>query len=376
KCSPEEASEALSSALTEAVRSRLPENGPVAAHLSGGLDSSAISVLASRMLREENRSLLAYSFLSKTEEAERPYVEMVLEQERYIVWNPVTIDDREAFFWPKMDSDQLFPLDISNPDIRVCSDVASQGANMLLSGWGGDQGATFNGRGVLVVALLRGRWRYLVSEIRALQETRGWSAFGVMKGELLRYLLPRSMWDGLRHLLGKDPGLADGASSLLRADFAGKASATGAIANPDACMNRFRMLTGPRLTRRVEEWAVMGSRYGLAVGFPMLDRRVVELAVSLPSRLFLREGWKRRVYRDAMKGILPEQIRLRHDKLRPFPEIDSFLYSERENLLARLAESCTHPCFDSLFDREEIGEAIRSADNTATVVSLKRIFNA
>lgn len=378
KCSPEQAAEELCTILTEAVRCRLPKNGAVAAHLSGGLDSSAITVLAARLLRRQNRQLLAYSFLSSVAgmEDERPYVEAVLEQENDLLWTSITIDDPESFFWAKMDSDQLFPMDTTNPDIRVCADAASKGASMLLSGWGGDEGATFNGRGALSEALLRGRWLYLAHEIRALRSTRGWSTSNIVKGELLRYLLPRTVWNKLKNLMKKDPGLVNAISSLLRSEFADKAARAIFLERPNAAMNRYHLLTDFHLERRAEEWALMGSRYGLAAGFPMLDRRVVEFALSLPSQFFLRDGWKRRVYRDAMKGVLPETIRLRHHKFMSFPEVDVFLESQREKLQLRLMESCAHPRFELLFDRENIEMEIQSARDVGTVIALKRIFNA
>ena len=53
----------------------------------------------------------------------------------------------------------------------------------MLSGWGGDEGATFNGRGTLAELFLRGRWRTLCGEISALKRERGWPepAFSVAR---------------------------------------------------------------------------------------------------------------------------------------------------------------------------------------------------
>ena len=61
----EEAACELRRLVDEAVKRRLPRNGETGAHLSGGLDSSAIAILAARRLREEGRTLHAYSFLDQ-----------------------------------------------------------------------------------------------------------------------------------------------------------------------------------------------------------------------------------------------------------------------------------------------------------------------
>ena len=48
---------------------------------------------------------------------------------------------------------------------------------------------------------------------------------------------------------------------------------------------------------------------------PFLDYRLVEFAVSCPPDFKLRDGWNKSILRDAMKGILPEKVRLRKTKL-------------------------------------------------------------
>lgn len=377
RCGPQEAAEALRAELERAVHCRLPERGPVAAHLSGGLDSSAISVLAARRLRGQGRDLLAYSFLSSQAgtEDERPFVEAVLRQEQGMDWTPIVVEDWAAFFLPEMDGDHLFPLDEANPDIRVCADAGRRGARMLLSGWGGDEGATFNGRGALAEALLRGRWRYLADEMRAIGRERGFSQGAVAKGELLHYLLPQGIWAGLKRLLKRGGRIAAISETLLRPEFAGQARemfATG----PDAARNRWRMLTSPHLPRRAEQWALMGARHGLAVGFPMLDRRVVELAVALPSGVFQRGGWRRRVFRDAMSGVLPDEIRWRHGKIMPMEEIAAMLIEHRPKLSVAFGELRGHAAVARILAPEKIERMLAGEIGDGEAMALMRVFKA
>lgn len=48
---------------------------------------------------------------------------------------------------------------------------------------------------------------------------------------------------------------------------------------------------------------------------PFLDYRVVEFALGLPDAYKLEGGITKRVLRDAMRGILPERVRVRIDKV-------------------------------------------------------------
>lgn len=377
RCTPQQAAEELRAVLERAVRCRLPAQGPVAAHLSGGLDSSALAVLAARMVRSSGRRLQAYSFLSSHPDAEdeRPYVESVLRQEPDIDWMPLTVEDWESFFLPRMDCDQLFPVDAYNPDIRVCADAGKRGAQMLLSGWGGDEGATFNGRGALSEALLHGHWRYLAGEFRALRRVRGQSPLGVVKGEILRYLLPAGFRQGVLRALGKNLPLAFEVSSLLQGRFSGEVHRNFSI-GPHAARNRHRMLTSPHLPLRAEQWALMGARHGVAVGFPMLDRRVVELAVSLPSDVFQRDGWRRRVFRDAMASVLPDEIRLRHGKITPMEEMNAMFAAQRARMREALMELRTQPQVVRIFDLERALNVLESDFGDAGALALKRVLQA
>ena len=48
---------------------------------------------------------------------------------------------------------------------------------------------------------------------------------------------------------------------------------------------------------------------------PFLDYRLVEFAVNCPPDFKLRDGWSKWILRNAMKGILPEKLRLRRTKM-------------------------------------------------------------
>jgi asparagine synthase (glutamine-hydrolysing) len=105
---------------------------------------------------------------------------------------------------------------------------------------------------------------------------------------------------------------------------------------PNGRENRWRLMTHPRIAERAEEWAQTGARHGLAFAFPLLDRRVVEFSLSLPSELFLRDGFRRRPFRDAMVDVLPPMVRLRHQKYQPFPSRLIDVAESKDEILAKI----------------------------------------
>jgi asparagine synthase (glutamine-hydrolysing) len=55
--------------------------------------------------------------------------------------------------------------------------------------------------------------------------------------------------------------------------------------------------------------------FSLEARTPYLDHELVERTLSLDSSWKIRNGWTKYIQREAMKGILPEKIRLRKSKL-------------------------------------------------------------
>jgi len=368
RIAPQEAAQELRRLLDEAVRCRLPAHGPVAAHLSGGLDSSAIAILSARRLRADHRALLTYSFLSRQFEGtpiedETPFVDVVRAQEPDLSWMPIHAPLFHRSLAARMDVDRLLSIEPDDPENAICAHAAAQGADVVLSGWGGDEGPTFNGRGALAEGFLRGRWRYVAGEIAGLRRTRGWSSTQICRGEILSYLIPQSLMNAQRRLRRRPVSFLGQLRPLVTPARAasldsGDPEALGRA--PDGRENQLRLLSSPHIAERTENWASIGARYGMAFAFPMLDRRVLEFALSLPSALFLGGGYKRRVFRDAMEGVLPEAIRWRHQKIVPLPELLTMPAEHRDAILQYLDAVADHSRVRTLFDLDGVRAVVAS----------------
>jgi len=342
KCSPEGAACELRRLVDEAVKCRLPSVGETGAHLSGGLDSSAIAVLAARKLRAEGRTLHAYSFIDRQRndialEDETKFVEAVVKQEGDIDWTPIRPPARLFPPGNPMGVDKMTRLDDEEPENKVCARAEEQHVGIVLSGWGGDEGATFNGRGTFAELFLRGRWRTLAREVLALKRERGWSVPRILNNEIVSYVRPEGLVNFVKRILGRDPDSRTVVHQSLSASARRRLTASRKEElrmAPDGRENRWRLMTSPHIAERAEIWAQAGARYGLAFAFPLLDRRVVEFSLSLPSELFLRDGFRRRPFRDAMADVLPDSVRLRHQKYQSLPGLMLDAAEGRDELLA------------------------------------------
>jgi asparagine synthase (glutamine-hydrolysing) len=390
RCTPEEAARELRQLVDEAVKCRLPDTGEIGAHLSGGLDSSAIAVLAARRLRKTGRPLHAYSFLDRqrndiTLEDETEFVKAVVDQEGDIDWAPIRPPTGIAL-GADLDADKMSSQRPDDPEIAVCARAEGQGVGLILSGWGGDEGATFNGRGTLAELLRRGRWRTLTREISALKREREWSTAQIFRGEVISFFVPNMLMNIVRRIRNKSPDLSTSFSRALSDQAIHRLAASRdevLSMAPDGRENRWRLMTSPHIAERAEVWAQTGARHGLAFAFPLLDRRVVEYALSLPSELYLRDGFRRRPFRDAMAGVLPEKVRLRHQKYQPFPGHMIDLAESKDEFLAQISAFERIESVRRLIDLahlrqlveafpspERVREEMRGGDNPTAAVSL------
>jgi asparagine synthase (glutamine-hydrolysing) len=81
-------------------------------------------------------------------------------------------------------------------------------------------------------------------------------------------------------------------------------------------------------------------QFSLETRFPFLDHNLVEKTLSIPSDNYIKNGYTKVIMRNALKGILPEKIRMRKDKIGfSTPESDWFKNKNLQALLAGVIES-------------------------------------
>jgi asparagine synthase (glutamine-hydrolysing) len=303
----------LRALLRESISCRLPCSPDEAgAHLSGGLDSSSISLLAASVLEGKGRDLSAFSWAPP-----RDVVPAVDADERDLV------EAASRFGAVRLEYTRLRPRDITEVDYRDVAlrpratlnfEVATSrqaidaGVRTILSGWGGDEAIAFNGRGYFADLARHGRLPTIHRELQLRSRIQGGSLRGAWKSRVLQPLLPDS---ALRRRSNQPPALP----AELRPDFADVLAGVEELSHPfprerpGVRRMQVELLEFGHLQYRMESWASHGAALGLTYAFPLLDRRITEFALSLPPRMFFRDGWKRWLYRTAMEGILPDVVR-------------------------------------------------------------------
>jgi hypothetical protein len=80
------------------------------------------------------------------------------------------------------------------------------------------------------------------------------------------------------------------------------------------------MLANGHIADRLEGWAAWGARSGIQYLYPLLDRQLVEFSLGLPPGMYVKNGWSRWVFRQAMRDILPPETCWEKNKADPAVE--------------------------------------------------------
>src|SRR2546422_9227228 len=100
----------------------------------------------------------------------------------------------------------------------------------------------------------------------------------------------------------------------------------------------FRRLTSGGFTWTLETLDRAASGFGIEARHPFFDRRLAEYCLALPPQQQLYRGWTRRVMRDALADLLPDDVQRRGGKTGLSPTVvQALLGSGAESLLRDLA---------------------------------------
>jgi len=321
---PGEIAQTVRGLLERATRRRLPATGPVASHLSGGLDSTTVALLAARAAAEMGRAMHGYAMLEWAEAGdppvldEAPFVEAARAMAPDLAVHPIAPRGPDAFLQRRIDPTTAIALDPDEPEQAILAQARTAGARVMLSGWGGDQGATFDGLDAEAELFRSGAWALLARELGLRRQRSGQGIVRLLAGRVAAPMLPEGLRRALRRLRGEpEPArrLADLVAPAARAHIRGEPPRR----RPGTLAHRLGTLETGWVPACLEQFAQRGARHGIAYAYPMLDLDLLAYVMRLPGWFFMREGQPRRVIRDAMVGILPEPVRTRRDKRLPYP---------------------------------------------------------
>lgn len=347
----DDGTELLRERIDAAVRRLTPTDTPVGAHVSGGLDCTAIACRSNQVLAESGHSLTAgYSWAPDEREVprfvgdERTLLDDVAAQEQLAI--RTVYPDESGDWFMELDRDR-YPQNTHNFERFVLPRARADGTRIMLSGWGGDELSSFNGRGVLQHLARRGKVRAVWNQTSRRAELTASEPVGIGRqvrvfGAAMFAATPDPIRD-LRHRAAARERDADGAEidallravSPLAADTLRDRIATFAQAR-DHHSYQLGLLTGGHLQRRCDDWYQTGRLFDVHYRYPLLDLDVVTAALQLPWWAFRSHGWTRTAFRLAVEPWVPSSVAWNISKSEPA------LFSPPERLPVERAPLAAH----------------------------------
>lgn len=289
-----------------AVARRLIADVPVGICLSGGLDSSSICGVMARQLADHLPDAASLGDRLKTFSAVFPgdpidesrYIDAVLtatgaDNARVEPTSDDFIRELEAWVWHVEQ-----PMVSSAPfTMWMVTRRAAQDVTVVLDGQGGDE-------------LLAGYDHYPFVYVRQLLRQRRWGDFtreAWRSRDVYVPLIRRRLRDRRRNV--------DVRPMLRRAFTRGRAAPVDDRVQDnlkERLLQDFLVWSLPPLLRYEDRCSMAHS---LEARLPFLDQELVDYILRLPDDAIIRDGWNRRVLRDALADVLPPLVRRRRKKI-------------------------------------------------------------
>lgn len=302
--------EELRRRFEEAVRCRIKTKMSVGCQLSGGLDSSAIAVILSRIENPEKIHTYSFVLSAKTRNFsdsgidEQGTQNTILDATDLLRANHHKIEEfhyKDVF--DQFDVSTTIHGGFADSDSiwqdTLFKKAAQNKVGVILSGFPGDEcvsnGGSLHHYDIIGKKDIK-RTINFVKEygLVSFRRIAGYY-FAQYRGSYIRGFMPTLK---KRNLLRKDS-----AYQQIDWDYFSKVPQTyKELIKRNIC--------GTHTCLRMESEGLYASQYGIETAYPMADIRLVEFIYSLPIEAFKPKPYTRAIFRNICKGILPESVRL------------------------------------------------------------------
>jgi asparagine synthase (glutamine-hydrolysing) len=298
----------------------------IGAHVSGGLDSSAVAVLANEKLSAEHGKIArAFSW------SPPPTTSLETDDERVRTCELLDALDIPVS-WTTLDASGLRDSMLRGLEPSAASGLVHEqwiaksavqaGVGVVLSGWGGDEFASFNGRGAIAGAVRQGRIAAAAAAAYSQAERGG------RRGLLGAVSATRRLWgQGFAPLVPdlRRDHLPVGSPAAIYRDVLSKLHPSAAAMirgetrwpQAGAAATQLALLENGHIEQRLASWSHLGDEHGIEYRYPLLDVELVEFCLTVPEDVHLRAPVDRWLFREAMSPWLPHEICWEQPKSEP-----------------------------------------------------------
>lgn len=295
--------------FSDSIGLRLRSDVPVGVCLSGGLDSSSIVSILLKNFQKKDLNTFSAIYNKGQIGDESEFISLYKKELKYMFFTTPNVETlyRDISDFVKTHAEpipstapyaQYKVMQLAQKHVVVTLD--GQGADEMLAGYHYFFGYFFKD------LFSKGKIGLLIKEITKYSLIHK-SLYGVKS--FIYFMLPSSIRTKIRV----------GEKGYLRQKFIQENSEENSIASNlygsgnlhDALLDHFEYKLEHLL-----KWEDRNSmRFSIEARIPFLDHRLVERTLNFPGEMVIINGMTKHPLRECMKGIIPEEIRLRKDKV-------------------------------------------------------------
>ncbi len=369
----------LRECLDLAVRRQMRSIHPVGSLLSGGLDSSSVSVLAARALGEKNQRLLAFTGVPRPGfdgavpdgcyADETPYVDAIQRHAGNIDVEYVRNNECSDF----AELERFFialGAPIRNPTnfgwmTAVLQRARASGRRVLLGGLYGNSTISWNGWSQAASHLRRGRLLLAYRQWRLYYQNTPYSRWVALRKLLIEPVIPAGLGNWADRRRHPNRVAAWQVHAPIRPDFAA-AMCTDTRAQKVGHDFLYRMRHDERTKSLTPvdyagDWqAAEKAVSGVEVRDPTADIDVISYCFGIPPEQYLAEGIDRSLIRRAMWGLVPEIVLT--NRLSGLQAADWYekLEDQRADLAREVGELLKSPLASKIIDVARLETALQN----------------
>lgn len=372
--------------FSEAVNCRCRCKDGVSIKLSSGLDSSSVAAIAAKELKKQGKKLKSFTVVPK-EGYVSNYKSCYLTDESELVKELVEyVTNIEDSYCPCENIDGTTYIDKLSEVLEqpykfiensfwmyeLPRKAYENNCRVLLTGQFGNATISFGSYLTMEKTFVKeGKILRAINEINALNKLNGYSRKSFGK-DLIVSLLPKRYLKYRFYKNNKDINNFEYSPInkemikewSIEKRFKEKKLIAEEHLTKDLKETRNNMLNPISLS----QLSLAETKIGLALGVldrdPTRDKRVIEFCLSLPSGLFLKNGYSRYLIRRSMEGLLPDNIRM-HIKSKGLQSADWIirLESNWNSTYERIKLAVNDPMLDKYLDKDYLKKNIKEIEN-------------
>jgi asparagine synthase (glutamine-hydrolysing) len=381
--------EAFQDVFSRAIKSVTRSHRPIGLQLSGGLDSSAIAMIASREFAKQNQPLYCFSNVlspsySGKAKDEQTFIDYI--NGPSLVKVPVTDEWRGPFDGLEGFTEQYYSNSQHYQYRALNAAARERNIKIMLHGTLAEFTTSYAGWEYLIELFRQGNWSGLYHELGTYKALHGisWAKMilsYVLKPQLPYFIKARLYTQSQRQLLNSSllnpqfirQHLSHQQERFFNAQFMQMAIKPTYDTRNNACIElRNFLLHASTLFSDFNE----APNSTIYLSNPYFEKRLVDFCLNVPNHYRFKHGYPRSIIRQGLQGILPKAIQWRTSKGPFVPDYYDRYLRQIPYAKAVLSEVQRHPLVQEVINCKGLKRLLDAPENnfTAFIVVPRMIY--